>query len=134
MTPENPHAHASASSIRPIPTLTLLEDAVFREQALDSVADLKKGIAEGPDVVEKLRRQVLVYSPDTKIVRVHASARSALVKHHQLLALLESPERRRERADVHRLRCHVEQMRQQTPDLAIEHAAKLSALGHRDAE
>src|SRR5919197_5531386 len=80
--------------------VALLEDAVFREQALDIVAYLEEGIAERPDVVEKLRRQVLMYSSDPEIVRVHASARSALVKHHQLLALLETPERRRERADV----------------------------------
>ena len=28
----------------------------------------------------------------------------ALVENHQLLALLEAPERRRQRADIHRLR------------------------------
>jgi hypothetical protein len=32
-----------------------------------------------------------VHSSDPKIVRVHARARGALVKHHQLLALLEAP-------------------------------------------
>src|SRR6266571_9282108 len=71
--------------------VALLEDAIFRQQPLDVVADLEEGIAERPDVVEELRRQVLVHSADSKIVRVHASAGGALVKHHQLLALLEAP-------------------------------------------
>src|SRR5205807_10349260 len=79
-------------------------------------------------------RQVPVHSSDAKIVRVHASARGAFVKPHQLLALLEAPERWRERAHVHRLRRHVEEMREQAPDLAIEDADELPALGHRDAE
>src|SRR5262249_51722891 len=50
------------------------------------------------------------------------------------LALLEAPERRRERAHVHRLRRHIEEMREQAADLAIENADELAALGHRDAE
>src|SRR5947207_5872019 len=61
-----------------------------------------------------------------------SSARGALVKPHQLLALLEAPQRRGERADVHRLRRHVEEMREQPSDLAIEDANELPALGHRD--
>src|SRR5258707_2237137 len=73
------------------PDVALLEDAIFRQQPLDVVADLEEGIAERPDVVEELRRQVLVHSSDPKIVRVHASAGGALVKDHQLLALLEAP-------------------------------------------
>jgi hypothetical protein len=36
--------------------IALLEDAVFRQQALDVVADLEEGIAERPDVVEELWR------------------------------------------------------------------------------
>src|SRR5205807_5236975 len=114
--------------------VALLEDAIFRQQPLDVVAALEEAIAERPDVVEELRRQVLVHPSDPKIVRVHASARGALVKPHQLLALLEAPQRRRERADVHRLRRHVEEMREQPSDLAIEDANELPALGHRDAE
>ena len=62
------------------------------------------------------------------------AARGALVEHHQLLALLEAPERRRQRADVHRLRGDVEEMREQPADLAIEHADELGALRHLDAE
>jgi hypothetical protein len=134
MTPENPHPPGVRKLDHADTDVALLEDAVFREQALDIVAHLEKRIAERPNVVEELRRHVLMHSSDTKIVRVHASARSALVKHHQPLALLETPERRRERADVHRLRGHVEQMREQAPDLAIEDANELPALGHREAE
>src|SRR5262252_1186499 len=73
------------------PDVALLEDAVFRQQALDVVADVEEGVAERPDVLEELRRQVLVHSSDTEIVRMHAGARGALVKHQQLLALLEAP-------------------------------------------
>src|SRR5262245_11507153 len=114
--------------------VALLEDAIFRQQPLDVVANFEERIAERPDVLEKLWRQVLVHAPDAKIVRVHASARGAFVKHHQLLALLEAPERRRERADVQRLRRHIEEMREQAPDLAIEDADELPAPGHRDAK
>ena len=53
----------------------------------------------------------------------------ALVEDHQLLALLEAPQRRRERADVHGLRRDVEQMREQPADLGEEHADELRALG-----
>ena len=92
----------------------------------------RNGSQNAPDVVDQLRRQVLVHAADAEIGRMHARARRALVEHHQLLALLEAPQRRGERADVHRLRGDVEEMRQQPADLAIEHADELRAL--RDAE
>src|SRR5262245_20583540 len=114
--------------------VALLEDAVFRQQPFDIVADLEERIAKRGDVVEQLRRQILVHASDAEIIRVHASSRGALIKHHELLALFESPERRRERADVHRLRGHIRQMRKQPPDLAIEHADELGALGHGETE
>ena len=104
------------------------------EQAFEVVADLEERIAERPDVVDELRRQVLVHAADAEIGRMHAAARGALVEHHQLLALLEAPERRRERADVHRLRGDVEEVRQQPADLAIEHADELGAPRHREAQ
>ena len=81
-----------------------------------------------------LRRQVLVHAADAEIGRVHARARGALVEHHQLLALLEAPQRRGERADVHRLRGDVEEMREEPADLAIEHADELRAPRHREPE
>src|SRR6516165_9394814 len=64
----------------------------------------------------------------------HARARGALVEDHQLLALLEAPKRRGERTDIHDLRRDVEEMREQAPDLAIEHADQLAALWHLDVE
>ena len=65
---------------------------------------------------------------------MHASSRGALIEHHELLAFFKPPERRRQRADVHGLRRHVEQMREQPPDLAKEHANELCPLGHGEAE
>ena len=57
-----------------------------------------------------------------------------LVEHHQLLALFEAPERRRQRADVHGLRGDVEKMGKQPADLGIEHADELAAFRHRDVD
>ncbi len=94
----------------------------------------QEGIAERLDVVDQLRRQILVHAADTEVRRMHARAGGALVEHHQLFALFETPQRRGQRADVHRLRGDVEQMRQQPADLAIEHADQLAAARHLDAE
>ncbi len=77
---------------------------------------------------DQLLRQILVHAAEAEILGVHAAARGALVEHHQLLALLEAPQRRRQRADVHRLRRDVEQVREQASDLGIEHADQLAAL------
>ena len=78
--------------------------------------------------------QVARDAAGAEIIGVHARARGALVEHHQLLAFLEAPERRRQRADVHRLRRDIEQMVQKTADFRIEHADILAALGHRQAQ
>ena len=75
-----------------------------------------------------------MYAADAEIGRVHARAGGALVEHHQLFALFEAPQRRRQGADVHRLRGDVEQMRQDAADFAIEHPDQLSAARHLDAE
>ncbi len=56
--------------------------------------------------------------------------RDALIEHHQLLAFLEAPERRRQRAHIHRLGGDVEKMVEKPADLGIEHADILAALGH----
>ena len=90
--------------------------------------------AEVGDVVDQLRRQVGVHAAHAEILGVHAAARGALVEHHQLLALLEAPQRRGERADVHGLRRDVEEVREQAADLGVEHADELGALGHLHAE
>ena len=82
----------------------------------------------------ELARQILVHAARTEIGRVHARPASALVEHHQLLALLEPPQRRRQRADVHRLRGDLSRCDKQAADLAIEHADELAAPRNRDAE
>src|SRR5262249_50207744 len=114
--------------------VALLEDAVVGEQDLEVVADLEEGIAERLDVVDELLGQVLVHAADAEIGGVHAGARSALVEHHQLFALLEAPQRRRERAHIHGLGGDVEEMREQPADLAIEYADQLTAARHRDGK
>ena len=91
-------------------------------------------LAELGDVLDQLDGQVLVHAAEAEVLGVHAAARGALVEHHQLLALLEAPQRRGERADVHGLRGDVEQMREQPADLGVEHADQLGALGHLQLE
>src|SRR5206468_10252316 len=88
--------------------VALFEDAIVGQQSLQVVADLQKRIAERPDVVEELRRQILVHAANAEIVRMHACTRGALIEGHQLLALLKTPERRGERADIERLCRHIE--------------------------
>ncbi len=82
----------------------------------------------------ELLRHVLMDAADAKISRVQARARDALIEHHQLLALFKAPERRRQRADVHRLRRDVEDVDEDAPDLAKEHADVLRAARNLDAE
>src|SRR4029077_20382187 len=64
--------------------VALLEDAVVGEQGLNIVADLEERIAERPDVVDELGRQILMDAADAEIGGVHAAARGALVESHQL--------------------------------------------------
>ena len=109
--------------------VTLLENTVLRQQILEIITDLEEGIAKRSDVVDQLRRQVPMYAPNAEIGRMHAAAGCTLIKSHELFALFEAPERRSERADVHGLRGHIEEMRQQSSDFAIEHADELRALG-----
>jgi hypothetical protein len=56
-------------------------------------------------------RRVLVHAADAKIVGVHARAGRPLVERHQNFALLETPQRRRQRPDIQRLRGDIEEMR-----------------------
>ena len=70
----------------------------------------------------------------TEIGGVQACAGGTLVEHHELLALLETPQRRGERADVQRLRGDVQQMVQDAADLREQHADQLAALRHLDAQ
>jgi hypothetical protein len=114
--------------------VALFEDAVAGEQALDVVTDFREMIAESHYVLDQLQRQILMHPARPEIGRVHARARSALIEHHELFTFLEAPQRRRERAHVHGLRCDVQKMREQPPDLGIEHADQLRASRHGETE
>ena len=61
---------------------------------------------------------------------MHARATGTLIEHHQFFALFETPERRRQRADVHGLRRDVQEMREDAADFGIEHADDLAADRH----
>ena len=114
--------------------VALLEDAVVGQQPFDVVEHLQERIAPGVDVVDQLGRQILMHAADAEILGVHARAGGALIEHHQLLALVEAPQRRRQRADVHGLRGDVQQMREMAADLGEQHADELGAARHLDAE
>src|SRR3974390_89803 len=62
--------------------VTLLENAVLREQDLDVVTYFEKGVAEIPNIIDELWRQVLMHAADTKKVGMHPRARGALIEHH----------------------------------------------------
>ena len=134
ITPEKPHFQASSSDDHADVDVALLEDAVAGQQLFEIVADFQERIAECADVVDQFRRQVLTHAAGAKVGRMHARARRALVEDHQLFALLEAPQRRGERADVHRLRGDVQEMREQPPDLAVKHADELRAARHLEPE
>ena len=114
--------------------VALLEDAVADDEGIEIVEHLQERIAERLDVVDQLRLDIHVDAAGPEVIGVHARAGNALIEDHQLLALLEAPERRRERADIHGLRGHVEEVREKTPDFGIEHPDQLGAAGHLDAE
>src|SRR5262249_11325874 len=114
--------------------IALLEDAVVGQEVLKIVTDLEARIAERGDVVEQLRRQLPVHPADAEIRGMQAAAGGTLIESHELFALFKAPERRGERADVHGLRRHVEQVREEPSDLAIEHAYELRSPGHCEAE
>ena len=84
--------------------------------------------------IEHAVGQVLVNAAGPEIGRVHARAAHLLVVLHQQLALLEAPQRRRQRADVHGERRDVQQMIQDARDLGEQHADVLAALRRRDAQ
>ncbi len=64
---------------------------------------------------------------------VQTGATGALVEHHQLFTLFKAPEWRGQRAHVHRLRGHVQQMVQDATDFRIQHADQAGAARHHGA-
>src|SRR6516165_10845090 len=114
--------------------VALFEDAIVSEQNLDIVAHLQEWVAERLDIVDQFWRKVLMYAADSEIGRMHAATRGTLIEGHQLLALLERPQRWGERAHVHGLGGDIEQMRKQPSDFAIEDADELRTARDRDAQ
>ncbi len=69
-----------------------------------------------------------------EIVGVQTCAASTFVEHHQLFALLETPNNRRERANIDRVGVDVEHVAQDSPDFAEKHADELAPDRHRKAQ
>jgi hypothetical protein len=116
MTPEKPQAQPSSSGTTPISTLRCLKMRLSVSSSSMSSTCLQEWVAELAAMSStSCVRQVLVHAAGPEIGRVHARTRGPLVEHHQLLALFEAPERRGERADVHGLRGHVQEMREERP-------------------
>ena len=133
ITPEKPQFSASCWLTTPMLTLRCLKMRLSVSRPSMSWDLRRELFAPGFDVVDQLRRQILVHAARAHIIGVHARARSALVEHHQLFALFKAPERRRQRADVHGLRGDVQQMVQNAPDFGIKHADDRGAPRHVDA-
>ena len=114
--------------------MSLLEDAVAGQKGLEVVAHLREGHGPGVDVLDQRVGQVLVDAAGPEVVAVQTSAAGALVEDHQLLALLEAPDGRRQGADVHGLGRHVQQVVQDPADLAVEHADDAAADRHVDVQ
>src|SRR6516164_3218159 len=114
--------------------VAVFEDAIVSEQTLDIIAHFQEWVAERLDIVDQFWRKVLMYAADSEIRRMHAATRGTLIEDHQLLALLEPPQRWSERAHVHGLGGDIEQMRKQPSDFAIEDADELRAARDRDAQ
>ena len=94
---------------------------------------LRELLTPGDDVIDQLLRQILVHPARAEIVGVQAGAGRALIEAHELFALFKAPQRRGQRAHVHRLGGDVQQMVQDAADFGVEHAHIGGALGHGNA-
>ena len=113
--------------------IALLEDAVLGQQPVDIVQHARKFHRPLVNVVQQLRRQVLMHAAGPEIGGMQPRAACSLIEHHQLFALFKAPERRRQRAHVHRLRRHVQQMVQHPADFAEQHADQAGPARHDHA-
>ena len=102
--------------------------------SVEVVDHLEEGLAERADVLDEPRRQILVNAARANIIGVEPGAGCALIEVHELLALLEAPERRGQRADIQGLGRGVEQVRKQPADLEEENPDQLGAARHLDLE
>ena len=73
-----------------------------------------------------------MHATGAEIGRVQTRAAGPLIEHHQLFALFKAPERRRQRAHIHRLRGDVQQVIKNPPNLAIQHPNEARAARHLD--
>ena len=121
MTPEKPQVCTSSGVMIADIGVALLEDAVFGQQPVQIVQHPGEMVGPGVDVIQQLRRQVLMHAAGPEIGRVQTRAAGPLIKHHQLFTLFEPPQRRGQGADVQRLRGGVQQVVQDAPDLAEQH-------------
>mmetsp|Transcript_17972 Transcript_17972/g.55975 ORF Transcript_17972/g.55975 Transcript_17972/m.55975 type:complete len:430 (-) Transcript_17972:116-1405(-) len=112
----------------------LLPDAVVCEQLLDLVETRAELLREAEDVVAQPDRHVHRHAARPHVRGVHARARHALVELHQLLALLEAPKERRERANVKRVARDGEEVVEDPRDLEEHGADHLRAPRHLTLE
>lgn len=108
----------------------LLPDAVVGQELLDLVEARAELLGKAVHVVAQPDRHVHRHATRPDVGGVHARARDALVKLHQLLALLEEPQQRRERADVEGVARDGEQVVEDPRDLEEHHADHLRAPRH----
>src|ERR1700751_3314077 len=111
MTPEKPQFQASSSLTTPMSTLRCLKMRLSVSRPSMSSHTFRNGSQKTQ--MSSISLGGRAWGPPTgpKILGVHARAGGAPVEHHQLLAFLEAPQRRRERADIHGLGGDVEEMR-----------------------
>ena len=93
--PEKPQSSACSAVTTPISTVRCLKMRFSVSSSSMSSMNGGNCSIHAAIVVEHAGRQVLVHAAGAEVVRVHARAADALVELHQLLALLEAPQRRR---------------------------------------
>ncbi len=137
--PRTAHHHAGIAPVQHVLfmddadiDIALLEDPVLGQQPVKIVHDLQERIAPGLDIVDQVGRQILMHATGAEIGRVQAGSAGALVEHHQLFAFLEAPQGRGQRAHVHGLRGHVQQMAENAADLGIQHPDQAGAARNLD--
>ena len=87
-----------------------------------------------PDVVGEPGRHVEADAAGPEVVHVQARAADPLAELHQDFALLEAPQHRRHRADVHGEGADGEDVVEDAADLGVQHADVLAAQRRLDAQ
>ena len=113
--------------------VALFENPVFGQQGFDIVQQGGEFHAPLHDIVQQRTRQVLMHPAGAEIGGVQARTTGAFIKHHQFFAFLKPPQRRGQRADIHRLRGDIQQVVQNTTNLGIKHPDQAGAARHHGA-